>query len=129
MAFVPEKKATLLIPSGSQPGQLHLYVLLTNSCKNSFNLLVNFTSIKEGCFYDNACIIQAGEHPFITKNSYIFYQGTRQDRSDHLIKCVEGWLFKPHDPLSDDLFDRVCAGIEKTKFISRGMRQYFRDQN
>ena len=37
-------------------------------------------------------------------------------------------LYKPHEQVSDELFARICAGVEVSEFTSNGMKKYFRSQ-
>jgi len=131
MPYEPIKKGTLLVPSGSynNPDAHHLHVILTDACTNSQHLLVSITSIKAGISYDDACVIEAGEHAFIGHRSYVYYRRSRQDRAAHLTKCVEGGLFHPRDPVSDALFERICEGIELSRFIPRWVRNYYRENS
>jgi len=127
MPYQPSKGGTLLIPSGpaSDPDKLHLYAILTDASNDPCHLLVNFTTIKGGVFYDPTCIVKAGEHAFIKQDSYVEYRRATIMHSAHIVKCVEGWTFKPQDTLSQALIDRICDGVEDSKFTPRGMKQYF----
>jgi len=69
--------------------------------------------------------VAAGEHRFLRVESYVEYRRARVERGDHLIKCVAGWLFRPHDPVADALFERVCAGILKSAFTPRWIKTYY----
>ncbi len=91
-------------------------------------MLVNIVTIKEGVFHDPACVIQANEHPFITVASYADYRRVKTVRADHISKCVDGWLYKPHDPIDDGLFDRVSRGVVQSRFTPIRMKNYFSAQ-
>lgn len=127
MPFIPAKKATLLIPSGSDrnPDSLHLHVMLTNACKDNQHLLVSLATARDGQFYDTACVIELGEHPFIARQSCVVYRRLRTSHRLHLIKCVDGGLFVEREPVSDDLYERICAGIDASQFAPQGMRAYW----
>ncbi|STO53899.1 Uncharacterised protein [Canicola haemoglobinophilus] len=79
------RKMTLLLPTfkGENDDLKHLYFILTDPCfdyeqnRPEMLLLVNCSSIKEGRVYDDACVLTAGEHSFIVKDSFIFYQEMR----------------------------------------------------
>lgn len=90
MAFVPTKGCALLIPSGppSDPDQLHLHALLTDAVNDPCHLVVSFSRIKRGVFYDGTCIVKAGEHNFIKQDSYVEYRRTTIMRSDHIINAL-----------------------------------------
>lgn len=130
MAFRPGKKQTLLIPSGppNNPDQLHLHVILTDQCEDALHLVVSVATVKAGQFHDKTCILKPGEHPFIKNETYVEYRRVAQHRSNHISKCVDGWLYKPHEQVSDELFARICAGVEISEFTSNGMKKYFRSQ-
>lgn len=107
---------TLLIPSG--PQGLHLYVVLTepknyDGQQSQSCLSVCICTIRKGP-YDNTCIIPAGAHPFIEKDSYIAYRYTRLDQAVHLEKCVQAGTFIPHDPVSPDLLTKIITGLHES---------------
>lgn len=124
MTYAVAKKATLLMPSGPQEDGQHLYIIVTNPCDESKTLLVTLCSIKDGRFHDPSCIVEVGEHPFVTKRSYVDYRLSRIVRCDHISKCVAGWTFTPKADVSDSLFARVEGGIEKSDFTSRLVTTY-----
>jgi hypothetical protein len=124
MPYAVAKKATLLMPSGPDEGQ-HLYVIMTNPCDEGQSLLVSLSSIKEGRFHDPACIIEVGEHPFVTKRSYVEYRLSRIIRCDHITKCVDGWTFTPKADVSDDLYAKIAAGIGASEFSSKLTIKYY----
>jgi hypothetical protein len=75
MPYVPAKGHTLFIPSGSTD---HLFVVLTPPIGVVSNhLLANFSSIKLGIPHDTSCLVNVGDHSFITMPSYIEYQFAR----------------------------------------------------
>ena len=131
MPFVPNAKGTLLIPSGPphDPDRLHLHVILTEACPEGMHLVGSISSIRDGQFHDPTCVIEAEEHRFINRPSYVLYRRTTTIRGGHMAICVDGWLFKPDDPVSDDLYQRICAGIADSRFTPRGMIRYWREND
>lgn len=127
MTYTPEPQNTLLIPSGTfeSPDKKHLFIILTKACANSQHLIVSVSSIKEGIRHDDTCELEVGCHPFITKPSFIFYAKAERVRSAGLIKCVEGWVYTPKERLADDIFQRVCNGIDASPFTPRWAKKYF----
>lgn len=111
--FIPFKKATLLIPSS--PDNLrdvkHLFIILTNpptSEKQAKVLLVNVSTVYNNHVFDDACIIEAGEHTFIKRRSFIHYRYARIEEASMLIKKVKSGEFideAPQDILSYNLVD------------------------
>ncbi len=101
MTFKPQKKATLLMPSGppDDPERRHLWVILTDSCQHEANLLVNVSTLRDGRFHDPACILEPGEHKRITVRSWIEYRRAKAVYSSALIKGEAAWLYPPADGL------------------------------
>ena len=122
---VVARKGTLLIPSGSGDDGKHLYVVLTNPCDAGQCLLVSWSRIKENRFFDPACRLEPGEHEFITQPTFVEYRLSRILSCDHIIKCVAGWYFTPKDDVSDEVCDRMRAGLEASEFTSRRVLVYF----
>ncbi|MFA6279955.1 MAG: hypothetical protein WC612_04080 [Bdellovibrionales bacterium] len=123
MSYFPQKKGTLLVPSGNKN---HLHVIMTDSCAEHKHLLVNVSTIYPETYYDNACVIEIGEHPFIKHPSYVVYRQARIDRTEHLIKCVNGWVFRPSQPVSDALLERIFEGFFLSPHVSRLIKNYLR---
>lgn len=123
MPFVPAKMGALLIPSG--PGdRLHLHAILTNPCPDGQHLLASVTSIGKS-FHDPACVLRAGDHPFIEHDSYVLYRRMLRVQSPHLENCVNKGLFVEKDQFHPDVFQRICDGVAASRFAPRGMKNYF----
>jgi hypothetical protein len=127
MAFQPIRKATLLMPSGpaSDPERLHLWIVLTDPCPMEANLIVSVSSIKEGIYHDPSCVIEAGEHRRIKIPSYVEYRRARTIHSAALVAGERAWLYHADEPITDDLFKRICDGLEQTEHIAPRLRRYF----
>ena len=116
--------ATLIIPSG--PGGKHLFIIL-NEPKDfagyiNSSVLVNVSSVRKAP-YDDTCILESGSHPFIKQRSYIAYRHARVDREERLIQKVSASLFKPHDPLDDELLRRVQNGLYESPQTRRFLKE------
>jgi len=129
MPYAPRRGHTLLIPSGtaSSPDQMHLFVIITERCDANRHLLVNLSTIRKGVHFDPACIVEVGQHPFVTARSYIAYRLARTDHAAHLTKCVDGWTFHQREDVSPQLLARICDGVLQSEFIKRADRRYFRE--
>ena len=127
MAYRAAKRGALLIPSGpvNNPDQLHLHVILTDSCEINRHLIVNISTIHVGAFYDPACVIEPGEYPLVTKQSWVVYGRARTLHTDHIEKCVAGWSYKPKEAIPERLFSRICEGLGASRFTPRDMKRYF----
>ena len=127
MPYQAVKRGTLLIPSGPviYPDQLHLHVILTDSCENNRHLLVNISTIRDGAFYDPTCVVEPGEHSSVTKRSWVVYRRAVTLHADYIKNCVDGWSFKPKEEVPEGLFARICDGVGASSFTPRDMKRYF----
>ena len=115
---------TLIIPSG--PNGNHLFIIL-NEPKDfaghiNSSVLVNVSSIRKAP-YDKTCILEPGSHPFIKQQSFMAYRHARIDREESLIQKVNASLFRPHDPLDDELLKRVQIGLYKSPQTRRFLKE------
>jgi len=122
MPFVPQKKGTLLIPTG---GTKHLFAIITNACPEGKHLLVNVSKISSARRHDPTCEIEPGAHRFITDPSYAYYQMAQIQDADRLVKMVNGWVYKTHDDISDALLARLRSGVTESDFTPRRIINYF----
>ena len=130
MLFLPFKKATLLVPSGpcSDPDRKHLFVIMTaptlhGSEKNS--LMLSFSSCKPGMYCDPACLIGAGEHPFVRKPSFVVYSKARIEGVDGLVRGVKAGTLIPHEQVAVSLFERICDGLTTSRHTARRILEFY----
>jgi hypothetical protein len=119
----PVRGNTLLIPFNDIP---HLFTIMNNPCKDALCLLVMMTSIKPGRAYDPACILQVGDHPFVTHSSYILYRTASQVRAAHISNMVEKGYYGVKDDMPEPTFARLAAGLHASENISGTMLRYAR---
>lgn len=95
-----------MIPSG--PNEHLFTVVLGLAVLNAHGsepqvIIVSFTSIKPGLNYDDACLISAGSHPFITQDSYIYYREPRIYPSSKIERMVRSNIWREKEPCSEHL--------------------------
>ena len=127
MTFRPQKKATLLMPSGppDDPERRHLWIILTDPCQDEANLIVNVTTFRDGRFHDPTCVMEVGEHKRVTVRSWIEYRRARAIHSAALVKGEAAWLYHPAEPATDALFERICKGLLDSDFTPIRIKHYF----
>ncbi|OSI14209.1 hypothetical protein BV914_10740 [Neisseria dumasiana] len=104
----------------------HLFVVLfpPNKYKeNGFGnrlcvVSVNFTS-NNGGIIDDACVVNPGEHPFITHSSYVLYRKIQILDYEHLCNCVNQGVYRAAESVSPELLQKMIYGIKQSKSIPR----------
>lgn len=99
----------------------HLWVVISDPEQPTPDdkiLIVNFSSMpgKER-YADRSCVISANEHPYLTMESWVNYDGAKL-QDPHF---VQRWC-KSQPCLSDKLLNMVIAGAEKTDMLLNDYR-------
>ena len=119
----PHEGATLLMPSGNQGD--HLFVVLNNPKTfpgygpNPCIVLVNLSTMYPEAAHDPTCILQAGCHRFVKKDSYVRYRSARIESVTQLSAGVRQGLFRPHDPVSAEILALMRTGLHASPFTKR----------
>lgn len=118
-AWHPRPGDCLLIDSG--PTGKHLFIIVLEAIDGGQHQFISFPvcTVRDHARIDDACIVRPGEHSFIKSESFIEYRNARVDSVAHLTKCVKAKTFIPHDQASEELMEKIKAGISASKFIGR----------
>jgi hypothetical protein len=116
---------TLLVPSGATN---HLFVIVLKSSDfggygSDQCISVNVTSIREGVYYDNACVLEAGCHPFITHDSYVLYSHARIDSESHLKNQVSSGRMAPKEPVDNELLAVIVEGLKNSLHTKKYLKE------
>jgi len=118
--------ACLMIPSG--PAGEHLFTVVSGPMIVDGHgsapqaLMVSFTSIKPGVPHDAACEISAGEHPFITRASSIYYREPRLEKVSKIEHMVRTGAWRVAAPCAPALTKKILAGFAMSKRLPRHFR-------
>ena len=129
--WIPQKRATLLIPSGPRdsPDKCHLFIMMTDPFDNGTGvfevLLIPICSTRPK--HDPSCELSAGSsnHPFITHDSFVEYALARIMTKESLQKGYDSSIFIPKSPLSSKIFQKVQQGLESTRRIQPMFRDFY----
>ena len=69
-------------------------------------------------------MINAGEHEFIERLSYVSYEHCQQRMARHLEEGVANKLFSPKKPVNSALFNRIFDGVARSKFTKPFVNHY-----
>lgn len=112
-----------MIPSG--PSGEHLFTVAVGPVElDGYGpdlqvILVSFTSVKPGAPVDDACLVYEGEHPFITRASYIYYREPRLYSVATVQRNVNADVWRQAQPCDQDLMQRVLYGFRRSKRLPR----------
>lgn len=122
--FQPQRSLTIHIPETGKTG--HLFIILTNTCENGWNLLVPVCSAIGR--YDRTCLLGVGDHKFIKHQSYVMYAKMDLYQAQHLIDQVRNGTFGYEGVVDERVFALVCAGVGSSEFAAPKHQQYFATQ-
>jgi len=100
----------------------HFYIILTNIFEEQV-LLVNITKTL-GRSVDEACILQVGEHRFITHESFVFYKKSILLGEAEFKEKFEN--NKRLGPLNKNAFQRVCDGLCESKQTEKDIKDFYK---
>lgn len=129
--WIPQKRATLLIPSGPRdsPDKCHLFIIMTDPFDNGSGvsevLLIPICSTRPK--HDPSCELSAGSsnHPFITHDSFVEYALARIMSKESLLKGYDSSIFIPKPSLSTEIFQKVRQGLAVTRRIQPMFRDFY----
>lgn len=120
------KGDTFLVPSGPED-YLHLHIVCSGEATApDMRLLVPVSSIKHGQFFDPTCIIEAGRHGFIRKDSYVAYRHAMPRSAGKIEQNIQSGVFVAKAPLDADLLERVVNGFFISDFSAPWVLDFLR---
>jgi hypothetical protein len=121
------KKGTILIPTGSTE-HLHFiccdtvfYPHLGKDCV----LVVNISSIDDDLEYDKTCLLDVGDHPFVTHQSYVYYRKAAVYGANNISRNVAEGNFRIHQPCSEITFNRILNGFSESEEVSFKIKRFY----
>lgn len=115
---------TILIPSGSNKLQRHLFVLLIEPTKiNGYGskphvLVVNASSLRDRNPNPD-CVLQVEEHPFIKHPSFIDFRYAHMLSAEHIETQVAKHFYVPHVDCSVELLRKIILAGRASKSIPK----------
>ena len=122
------KKGSLLIPSGPCN---HLHIVCNDPvfyprANANCSLLVNISTVNElSGEYDNTCLLNSGEHPFVKHLSYVAYERADIFGENTLLRGIADGTFQTHDPINDAVFLKFIDGFSVSGHITPKIKKFF----
>ncbi|WP_235033830.1 hypothetical protein [Pantoea sp. 18069] len=118
----------MLVPSGPADFK-HLFAIALGPASlggygnKPHVIMVSVTSVKPEFPHDAACVIMAGEHPFITHDSYVYYRDPRIESVDHVQKMVDQAVWQARESCSPELLARIRQGLKTSSRVPRYVKK------
>ena len=104
----------------------HLHIILSDPKLNPEKIVtVNFTSRRPD--KDQSCLVEVGEHPFLTKPSCINYDN-RLITEEQWKQCLTACSLILNEPLSPSLLKRILQGAAISPYLPLGNHQILVEQ-
>ncbi len=95
----------------------HLWVVSSAANLENEFVIFNFTSWREGC--DESCIVQSGEHPFVSRETIVEYKRGSLF-SEKLKQVMENMgVFQEHVPVTGNLLRRIQEGALNSEYTKQ----------
>jgi hypothetical protein len=108
---------TFRIPQPGTSLDSHLWVVISDPSIDAENILiVNFTTSRADS--DKACILQAGEHPFVKHETCVNYAGAKVVAKASIDTLMQKGLLTPHASVSATLLKRIWDGAAASERMS-----------
>ncbi len=127
MTDLPYRKGTILIPSGPCK---HLHIICNDPAFYPSNgkesvLAVNVSSVTPGVPHEKACLLSAGDHPFIKYPSFVMYSRADIFGAVAIARSIDDGTFAPHEPVTEELFSRVLTGFEVSNRVKYKVFRFY----
>jgi len=116
---------TILVDAPGTSYDSHLWMVISDPDQGSQCLIVNFTSWRAD--KDQACVVEAGEHPYIKHRTCVEFRGAKLVPIAKLEECLRSGALVSHEPLSAPLLAKIRAAVPNSR-ISLGFAQLLMDQ-
>lgn len=132
--WVPLKRGTLLADYGRDDGIQHLFIVMNDpyeeeTGQGNKTLLVNVTSIPANptVFFDDTCILNVGDHPFLQHRSYVYYKNARIEATQDVIDKVAAGHCVICEEMNGDVFRQVANGISDSEMTPEYIINFFQE--
>lgn len=109
--------------------QWHLHCIITNPSEHKEKgkcLYVHMISFKEdNPDQDCSCILNKGDHPFITRPTCINYAAAREANIDDIENAIDRCMCIEHPSLSSEVLERIREGARVSEHLPRKFKYLF----
>lgn len=96
----------------------HLWIVISDPAADSERVvIVNLTSHDDPA-KDASCILDKGDHPWITHATSVRYKDARLAAESQLDELTRTARLKPQAPVSDAVLSKIFQGAERTELLA-----------
>jgi hypothetical protein len=108
---------TFLNPLAGTSFDSHLWMVISEPSDVEECVIVNFTSWRQD--KDLACVVEIGEHPYITKRTCVNYPGAKRQRVSDLEQLIAANHLESREPLSPELLQKIRDAVPESKMNNK----------
>jgi len=106
----------------------HLFIILLDPIgPQRLTIIVPCSTIRSPK-YDATCELNPGDHPFIVERSFIRFHKAKIVAVEDIEKSIKTGRANMREPITQELLERVCAGLVKSPFTRRGVKRWYHEQ-
>lgn len=107
----------------------HLWIVLSDPEKNAEQILiVNLSSLGHPDRDDDTCVVNVGEHPFVSHPSFVFYAKANAPGISELGEAFRVNMLRFRESVEPELLARIRRGAMKTPHLRRKYKKLLQDQ-
>jgi len=116
------KKTTAQIPP-------HLYIIISDpQLMPDQVVVVNLTGYRENILKDGSCVLERGEHSFITKKSYVYYRQAKCAKLNNLQNLLKLGGIEKLEDVSSEMLTRIQQGAANSQFTPNEVLNILEEQ-
>ncbi len=118
------------MPSGplENPELCHLHIVCTDPCSKGRQLIVSVSSWRND-LCDSTCILDQGDHSWLTHKSWVVYRAAKIEDAGTLDNGVQKNIFVEKDAIDGDVLDRILNGVCGSPHSKRVIKKYLGCKN
>ncbi len=107
--------------------QAHLFVVVLEPQEHTnTTIIVNIETLRSRK-QDQTTVLRAGEHEFITSDSFVNYRRARIVSADDLDRLIEEGEAKVKPAVDSKVLERICDGVLRSPFIPLEVAEMYQD--
>jgi len=104
---------TIVIPLPDTSYDSHLWMVISDPSQGDECVIVNFTSWRAD--KDQACVVEPGEHPYVSRRTCVNYRDAKRCKTGDLDKLIASRNLKNSAPLSAELLARIRNAVAESR--------------